>query len=185
MRVYLPPVWVWAAVSDVGIQQLGKTTVVTWDAQAAGEPVLDFFLGMWRGIRLGDRLPSRADFNLRTIAPFARHIAIVAVEPDGRFRFKLVGDAVQQISTPFQTGKLTSEIYQDTYRSFGEQLETLYRDVIGRRQPVTVDLRSIDWTQGLAMHFRALHLPLSSAGHDVDNIMSVLRYEYAAAQAAE
>ncbi len=170
---------------DVGAQHLGKETTVTWDAGAFGEPVLDFFLGMWRRLIRDEHLPARADFDLRTVAPFARHITIVAVEPEDRFRFKLIGDAVQQVSTPFQTGKLTSEVYQGAYQTFGEQLDSLYRDVVRKRLPAGVELHSIDWLQGLAMHFRALHLPLSSNGRDVDNIMSVLRYDYAAAQAAE
>jgi len=175
----------WASVSDAGVQFEGKETIVTWDAALAREPVLDFFLGMWRRLATDDQLPSRADFNLRAVAPFARHITIVAVQPDGTFRFKLVGDAVQQVSTPFQTGKLTREVYQGPYARFGRKLETLYREVIRRRLPVTVELKSIDWIQGMPMHFRALHLPLSLTGNGVDTIMSVLSYEYAVAEAAE
>jgi len=65
-------------------------------------PELNALCGIWRSIAAGKGVPSRADFDARTLKPFLRNIAIVERvffdAGKSRYRSRLTGSAIVEVA---------------------------------------------------------------------------------------
>jgi hypothetical protein len=100
-------------IEELNIPSLVSDSAFQFDAELAFErKELNELVAIWRAKTKDKAIPSRADFDARTIKPYMRNLAILDVipQPDGsrRYRQRYEGSAIVEIFGE-QTGKYLDE----------------------------------------------------------------------------
>jgi hypothetical protein len=129
-------------------------------------------LAYWQGKRGRRAMPSRADIDPNEIRDLLPHLLLTdVVNEQGRtrFRYRLVGTAVQEAFGREMIGQYIDELMSGTYRDF---IVGLYQDLVERKKPIysesiygSSDPRNKLWTERLM-------LPLSTDGKHVNMVLS-------------
>ena len=134
---------------------------------------------VWRARCRPQRLPSRAEFDLRVLKPFLREVAILEVVPNQgkrRYLHRLVGSAIAE-RTGETTGKYLDEIIPEPVH---EKTVAFFDAVIEHRCPLRVvndyDIETMNHTRG-----EIFLMPLADDGVDANMLLTV---SYIAAKSA-
>lgn len=128
-------------------------------------------LDYWERLRGRRPMPARADLDPTEIPHLLPHLLLTDAEPDGGFRYRLVGTEVERSFGTRMTGKRLDELMFDGYLAY---MTGLYRRVVEERRPLFSGSRygSADGDESL-LYTDRLMLPLSSDGHAVDKVLSM------------
>lgn len=126
---------------------------------------------LWERLRGGRPFPPRSAFDMPTLQPWLTHIEIVEVhpQPDGgrRYRYRLVGTAINGIDGIEVTGRFADEVFGDLYRSVIEH----YDRAMESRAPVESLFEIMVNRRGTTYRYCKLVLPLSTDGETVDMLL--------------
>ena len=125
----------------------------------------------WLDKRAGRMLPSRADvdpFELRFALGYICLVDVVRT-PVVRFRFRLDGSKLSNLTGFDLTGKFADELPEGEYRDF---MIDVYRRSTEVRTPLFFRHRE-EWQQS-GMFMESVTLPLGADGETVDTIMDVV-----------
>ncbi len=123
----------------------------------------------WQAHR-GDRaMPARRDIDPLTI-PRATlpHVFLVDVEPEGRFRYRLIGTAVVAMTGRDITGQ---QISAQTYGPHAETVLRPFRRVAAERRPLAANLKA--WSGDVPLVTESVFLPLGNGG-TVDMVLGAI-----------
>ncbi len=127
------------------------------------------FLSLWRGKRVGCRLPSRRDFDPLSMPwQLLRHIVLIDVlrQAKVRFRYRLIGTHITQALDRDSTGKFIDELHGANYDRFVEGFSW----VVANGRPLRSDGNAIfvnkEWVR-----YESLILPLAADGVTVDMLL--------------
>ncbi|WP_207482131.1 PAS domain-containing protein [Arenibaculum pallidiluteum] len=140
------------------------------DASVAS-PRMEQAWAYWQRIRGDRRFPLRSDFDPTEIPELLPSSAMVEVLRDPLdFRFRLVGTAIDAITTRSIVGKRFSEI---AYLTPGNNGWAEYESVATTGEPLLVD-RAYVGESSLVLALRDSLFPLSTDGEVVDRVWSYL-----------
>lgn len=144
------------------------------DVPAAADPRVARVLAYWRGLARPGRLPSRADLDPVALVPVLPFVSILDALEGGDFRFRLVGEALNDRYGVLKDRRL-SEIMEGELLAFTlEEHGTCVRD------RVAVFVRNTERTRGRlgdSQIFQRLLMPLAADGETVDALLVVMVFE--------
>ena len=119
----------------------------------------------------GDRpMPSRQHIDPIELKKLLPHILLTDVIDGGRrFRYRLVGTAIQEAFGRNMTGLHIDEIMTGAYLEF---IGGLYRDIVEKKKPIYSESTYYS-QQAVGMRAERLMLPLSQDGETVDMVVSI------------
>jgi PAS domain len=135
-------------------------------------PELDALQALWTKMR-GDRpLPQRADFDLKTVLRWARHLSIATAMRTGRFQFRLFGTDLARVYGQDLTGRFLDEL---TPRDLWSVITLHYQEVVRTRLPLfaPISLANGRWYSEVSR----LLLPLATEG-DGDRVAFIMGADY-------
>jgi hypothetical protein len=130
----------------------------------------------WDVKRKGRRCPSRADIDPLELPSHLGYLFLIDVLPGAQdYRFRLVGSAMTKRYGRDSTGKTICEAYEATAPEIGAWILDIFANVVTKQVPVVSEgrLTVVD------KHFviaRALQLPLSDDGANVNMILGEMRF---------
>jgi PAS domain S-box-containing protein len=135
-------------------------------------PELDALQALWTKMR-GDRpLPQRADFDLKTVIRWARHLSIATAMQTGRFQFRLFGTELSRVYGQDLTGRFLDTL---TPRDLWSVITLHYQEVVRTRRPLfaPISLANGRWYSEVSR----LLLPLAAEG-DGDRVAFIMGADY-------
>lgn len=135
----------------------------------------------WDAKRAGRPMPDRADINLADLRRLAPNLVITEPADDaGDFRVRLYGSALPDLTGEERTGKLISQIGQESRFGAGraqERWQTTLRRAFETASPVFIRARaSVEKREHVVYHGAAL--PLTKGGASVAQLLCGLFVEY-------
>lgn len=132
-------------------------------------PQLSQLFRYWDRKRGSREMPSRADVRPEELGGLLGNLFMVDVVRDGgntaRFRYRLVGTALNAIMDQEMTGRFIDEM-PFLYRKFALPA---YREILRARRPTYKETNAFEgW---LVIRYKRLMLPLSSNGDDIDIVL--------------
>jgi len=122
-------------------------------------------------LKRGSRaMPGRQDIDPIELKRLLPHLLLTDVIDGGkRFRFRLVGTAIQEAFGRNMTGFHIDEVMTSPYLEF---ISALYRDIVEKQKPIYSE--STYYSQHtVGMRAERLMLPLASDGATVDMVVSI------------
>jgi hypothetical protein len=135
-------------------------------------PKLDAIEAMWRKLCGGRTLPQRADFDLKSMSPWAPHLSVATVAAMGRFQFRLFGTELARVYGQDLTGRFLDEL---TPRDVWSVVIQHYQEVVRTRQPLfaPVSIANGRWYTEVSR----LLLSLAAEG-DSDQVALIMGADY-------
>ncbi|SME90500.1 PAS domain-containing protein [Tistlia consotensis] len=130
----------------------------------------------WQQLPRTRSMPSRKDFDPAAIKDLLPSVFMVdVVEAPLRFRYRLIGTQVRELSQRDLTGRMVDET---TYGESSDFIRFLFGTVVRRRAPVLAQ-GSAKWLDASSWKVVAvLLLPLSSDGDEVDIILGGINSDF-------
>jgi hypothetical protein len=130
----------------------------------------------WESKRNGRLCPRRADIDPLELPSHLGYLFLIDVLPGAReFRFRLIGSAMTKRYGRDSTGKTISEAYDATAPEIGAWIVDILTNIVTKKVPVASESR----LSVVDKHFviaRALQLPLSDDGENVNMILGEMRF---------
>lgn len=123
----------------------------------------------WNSARRGRAMPARADIDPLDLKVCLGWICMIDVLPAHRFRYRLDGSKLAEITGFDLTGKYVDQIESADYRQLAE---LVYGRVVATKQPLFLGNME-DWLQR-GFFMESVTLPLSEDGQTVTTLMEVV-----------
>jgi len=124
----------------------------------------------WQSISRAGALPRRAAIDpVELGSRVLPHVILIDVEPDFRFRYRLIGNAVLQIFGVNYTGRYIDEL---GLGAVFDEIIAFYRHVCERRNPVLLD-GTYERNYRRQFHFRRLAMPLQNEAGEIDSLFCI------------
>jgi hypothetical protein len=141
------------------------------------DPLLREAYAYWRLKRDGRRMPARRQIDPAEVRPLLPHLLISeVVDPERRFRYRLVGTAIARALGRDPTGRCVEEVTSGSYRDY---ITGLHCAVCRERAPVFAQ-SALQCGAGVGHRLaRRLLLPLSEDDSTVNQILSLVVFQFA------
>lgn len=126
----------------------------------------------WLKIKGNKELPSRDDINPADITSVLRHITLVRVEENGRYKLTLVGSENAKVAEENVTGK-----YLDEIPLLHQYAKERYDWVVENKKPYIYQ-GDLKWSEKEYLDYSIIGLPLSNDNEKVNGIMVAGFYYY-------
>jgi len=142
-------------------------------------PILAFFLSLWRSDREGCALPLRSSFVPQKIRGNLRWVVLADALPNyDDFRFRVVGTNVSQYFLSDGTGKTLREVFTGQDQIVAAGTLWVYQRACLKRTPIRVTGPDNTFKGVFFPNFDAAYLPYSSDGLRADHIVNVFTFNY-------
>jgi hypothetical protein len=122
----------------------------------------------WRRIAAGNKLPCRRDLDPVDIPRLLPHVMLIEVQPDGRYRYRLIGTANAQEQGMNATGQFVDEVLKGEYK--GHVLR-LYDECVRECRALYSESLFLSTAGGtIERHTKVLFMPLSDDGVSVNQV---------------
>jgi PAS domain-containing protein len=123
----------------------------------------------WRRKAAGRGMPCRADIDPAEIPALLPHVRLVDVIGPGRYRYRLVGTAVQELHRVNPTGRFVHEALSGP---IGERIVALYDECVrmGRALYFEAEFLDLDGS-GLHRRSKVVFAPISADGRCVSQVL--------------
>jgi len=146
------------------------------------DPLLREIYAYWRLKRGARRMPARRQIDPADLPRLLPHLVISElVEGGQRFRYRLAGTAVARAIGVDPTGRCIEDIASGSYRDY---IVELHRSVCRECVPVFAASAFVGAGRGRYYFARRLALPLSDDGEAVNQILSLVVFNFAAGRPA-
>ncbi len=136
-------------------------------------PGIRDFYALWRALRRGRLVPSRADFDPVAIRAYLPNVFMIDVEDGGaRFRYRLCGTAVAEVYGDF-TGRYVDEFVSPDFR---DTAIARLRDV-ALRFHVHYLVQALTWQDRPYIRYRRLLMPLSDDQRRANILLGIVYSE--------
>jgi len=137
------------------------------------DPRLEQAYEYWRRKAAGRRLPRRRDIDPVEIPKLLPDVMLVDVEPDGRYRYRLIGTENTQAQGVKATGRYLDEVLPGP--EYRNHVLSLYDEAVQKKQALYSECLFLS-PERLApeRHTKVLFMPLSEDGETV-NMVFVLQ----------
>jgi hypothetical protein len=142
------------------------------------DPILGSALAFWAGKRAGRAMPCKRDIDPVELPPkVLPNLQLIEVIAGGaRFRYRLIGTALAEAYGRDFSGQHPDELFSDDRLNF---VQRIYRTVCEFKTPI-FSRNKYHTPKDIDLFASRIYLPLSEDGVDVQHILGVLRFEFAA-----
>lgn len=131
-------------------------------------PGAEDLLAHWNANRGASGLPDRSSFDPLSLRPYLGNLLIVDVEdgqPERRYRYRLIGTEVADMSGRDMTGRYFEDIYNPTALT---EMRHCFGWVVDRKQPARV-FGTFRHAHRAFLAFEGIFLPVTTDGGDSVN----------------
>jgi hypothetical protein len=141
------------------------------------DPRLEQAYEYWRRKAAGRQLPRRRDIDPVEIPKLLADVMLVDVEPDGRYRYRLIGTENTQAHGMKATGRYLDEVLPG--REYRNHVLALYDEAVQKKQALYSECLFLS-PERLApeRHTKVLFMPLSEDGETVNMVFVLQIFRY-------
>lgn len=143
---------------------------------ALTDPRISAAYRYWLGKSDGCRIPRRADIEPTEIPKLLRHIMLVDVAPERRYRYRLIGTGNTAAHGFSATGRYLDEVLPGV--EYKRHVIGLYDECVQTRRPLYSECLFLSAKRDPARHTRVLFMPLSENGESVNMVFVVQVFFY-------
>ncbi len=148
-----------------------RAAVTSTPSDSAASPITDARLqeayNYWRRKCAARPLPRWADLDPMEIPKLLPHIILVDVEPEKRYRFRLIGTETERAHGFNATGRYLDEVLKGP--EYRDHVLAMYDQAIGQRRPIYSESLFLSPEAGaVERHTKILFMPISDDGEAIN-----------------